>query len=182
MGRFFSLIVVILLSAVAVAIPHNGNEVAAAPAGDPIDYAKAIMLDAESLAEGGIGQAYALLIEQSTDLKVDWLPLDENFEGQEQGSDEGLSYRVTLGGKTDFVFGSPPGQDHWAMATATFFDIVNRQLVDRPFKFYALMEGNDLQAIALTEKEFAAAKRYHAGTRYGPYLPTKTPPHYGAPQ
>jgi hypothetical protein len=160
---------------------HTGKEAAAQAAADPIDYDKVILLDAESLAEGGIGEAYAELIAEAGDLGVDWLPIEENWDGKEEGYDGGSNYRVTLGGRTDFVFGNPPSENPWGMATTTFFDIVNRQLVGRPFKFYALTGGNDLKAVLLTDEEFEAALRYHAGTLDVPYLPNKTPPHHGYP-
>lgn len=169
-------------SACAPEAAHTAKEAAAQAAADPIDYDKVIHLDAESLAEMGIADAYAELIAGAGDLGVDWLPIEENWDGKEEGYDGGSNYRVTLGGRTDFVFGNPPSGNPWAMASATFFDIVNRQLVGRPFKFYALLGGNDLQAVLLTDEEFEAAQKYHAGTIDVPYLPNKTPPNYGYPQ
>lgn len=169
-------------SATAPEAAHTGKEAAAQAAADPIDYEKVIHLDAESLAEEGIAEAYAKLIAQYGDLGVEWLPLEEDFVGEVQGYGEGEAYRVTIGGRSEFVLGNPPSGNPWAMASATFFDIMNRQLVERPFKFYALAGGNDLAAILLTDEEFEAARKYHAGTRDVPYLPNKTPPNYGYPK
>jgi hypothetical protein len=169
-------------SACAPEAAHTGKESAAPAVVDPLLAHEIYPLDAESLAEMGIAEAYAELIAEAGDLGVDWLPIEENWDGKEEGYDGGPNYRVTLGGRTDFVYGNPPSPDPWAMATATFFDVVNRQLVGRPFKFYALMGGNDLHAVLLTDEEFEAAQKYHAGTRDVPYLPNKTPPNYGYPQ
>jgi hypothetical protein len=168
-------------SACAPEAEQTSKEAAAQAAADPIDYDKVILLDAESLAEMGIAEAYTELIAEAGDLGVDWLPIEEDWDGKEEGYDGGSNYRVTLGGRTDFVYGNPPSENPWGMATTTFFDIVNRQLVGRPFKFYAINGGNELGAILLTDEEFEAARLYYAGTRDVPYLPNKTPPHHGYP-
>jgi hypothetical protein len=149
---------------------------------DPIDYEKTIHLDAEALAETGMAEAYEELQRQSGDLGVQWAPMREMWDGQEDGYDGGENYRVEVNGKVYPVFGSAPTADAWALATATFFDVVNSQLSDSPYKFYALMGGNDLHAVRLTREEFEQAQRYHKRPYDRPYVPNRTPPNYGFPQ
>ncbi len=150
--------------------------------GDPINYELAIHLDAESLAEMGMKEAYVELQRQSVDIEVQWAPMREMFDGKNEGFDGGANYRVEVNRKVYPVFGSTPANDPWAVATATFFDVVNSQLSDFPFKFYAINAGNDLYAIRLTAEEFKRAQLYHMGSPYGPYLPNYTPPNYGLPR
>ena len=148
---------------------------------DPLDYESAIHLDAESLAEIGMKVGYEDLIRKAGDIGVDWAPMREMWDGQTQGYDGGPNYRVEVNGTTYAVYREGAPYETWAIATKAFFDAVNDQLQDKPFKFYALMAGNDLHAIRLTPDEFDTATAYHAGTPDAPYVPTDQPPDYGYP-
>ena len=64
---------------------------------DPIDYEETIHLDAEALAETGMAEAYEELQRQSGDLGVQWAPMREMWDGQEEGYDGGENYRVEVG-------------------------------------------------------------------------------------
>ncbi|MEA3264809.1 MAG: hypothetical protein U9R07_15145 [Pseudomonadota bacterium] len=149
---------------------------------DPIDYDASIHLDAESLAEMGMKDAYEELQRQSGDIGVEWAPMREKWDGQNAGYDGGPNYRVEVNGKVYPVFGSPPAKDAWAGAAATFFQVVNSQLSGRNFKFYAINSGNDLLAVRLTNEEFQRAQIFHKGSPYAPYLPNYDAPNYGLPQ
>jgi hypothetical protein len=148
---------------------------------DLIDYEMAIPLDAESLAETGMKEAYEELQRQSGDIGVKWAPMRELWDGQDEGYDGGENYRLEVSGKIYPVFGSAPTNDPWSVATATFFDVVNSQLSESPFKFYGVNAGNDLHVVRLTAEEFEEAKLYHKGSPYCPYLPDYLPPKYGFP-
>jgi hypothetical protein len=80
------------------------------------------------------------------------------------------------------IFPSPLGGDEhesWGVATATLFEIVNRQLVAAPVKFYALNSGNDLTGIFLTEQQAEAARKALKHRSDWPYLPTMHAPWFG---
>ncbi len=176
--RFVTSLIAVVLAACS-ASGTTADADAESVGADPIDYETVIHLDAEFLAETGMAQAYEGLQKQSGDLGVRWAPMREMWDGQEKGYDGGENYRVEVNGKVYPVFGSRPNDDYWAMATATFFDVVNSQLSERPFKFYALYAGNDLHAVRLTPEQFERAKLYHKQPWNRPYIPNYTPPNYG---
>lgn len=142
---------------------------------DPIDYEQIVHLDAEDLAEGGMVEAYERITAAIADERLEWAPMTQSGEGTPD-------YSIHLLGESHRVYGYSPGTDDWAISSAVLFHAVNRQLVDLDFKVYALMGGNDLHAVALTERQFEEALRYHKRRYNRPYLPNQEPPHFGYPE
>lgn len=140
-----------------------------------IDYDAGVILDAEELAEGGIGEAYASLHPVLTQLGVTPAPIVEH--------DDGDSYRVEFDGQTYSIYEGELGEeeDPWAKATFVLFDIVNRQLSDVEHKIYAINGGNELNAISLTPTSVERARAVLPEKRDWPYLPTDEPDWYGFP-
>lgn len=141
-----------------------------------IDYDLAIMLDAEDLAENGIGNAYRDEVgPRLSALHIDAIPIEEKSD-----SSAG-TYSVTFEGTVYPIYG--PGaanNDAWGLATFTLFDIVNRQLAHHDVKFFALNGGNDLFGIFLRSDQADLARRSLPSQRDWPYLPTTEPEWFGA--
>jgi hypothetical protein len=120
-----------------------------------LDYDKAIPLDAEGLAEGGIKQAYYSLLSQL-----------RGFVPQPADIHEALNsdlptYSVNCGGKTYAIYapGLPNGEGHdWARAAHALFSIVNDQLTGSQYRLYSINGGNDLLGMFLTEAECESAR------------------------
>jgi hypothetical protein len=150
---------------------------AGAPAiSQELDYSRAIQLDAEALAEQGMAEGYANLQSALRTYGVVPLVLSEKLEPE-----KGI-YTVTAGGHTQRIFPSPLGggeYESWGVATAAFFEIVNRQLVNASVRFYALNSGNDLMGIFLTESQAAMARKSLKRRSDWPYLPTMQAPWFG---
>jgi hypothetical protein len=139
-----------------------------------IDYALALMLDAEDLAEQGILEAYQQLAPRLAEYGVAAGPVIEN--------DDSLAnhYSVDFDGVRYVAYG--PGvavADAWGLATHALFDIVNRQLASTGVRFYAINGGNDLCGIFMTPVQAERAR--HALPRQSdwPYLPVPEPPWFG---
>ncbi|WP_300671563.1 hypothetical protein [Desulfoluna sp.] len=138
-----------------------------------------MLLDAEELGEGHIGSSYENdVIPLLTKYISHPTEIDENFDS------ETGSYKVSSQNKT-YVIYSPEmdlSEGHpWGNATFALFDIVNRQLQDSPYRFYAINGGNDLCGIFLTyEARTQAIESLEQKTDW-PYLPEDNPPWYGQP-
>jgi hypothetical protein len=138
-----------------------------------------ILLDAENLAEGGINTLY----------KKDVLPKLQNYVSsaaiiEEEYDPQDQSYKVASQGKTYLI--DSPGMNLaegqlWGNAGFALFDIVNRQLQNSPYRFYAVYGGNDLSGIFLTREGYEQAIRSVTQKIDWPYLPDSTPPWYGQP-
>ncbi len=134
-----------------------------------LDYEKMVLLDAEDLAEGGIKNAYDDLLSElgryvSTPAVI-----------QEVNDWEAPRYAVQFGGE-EYLICSPElpndeGQS-WGRATYVFFKIVNAQLTQSAYRFYAINGGNDLGGMFLTESECEAARKSLPRKEDWPYLPT----------
>ncbi len=144
-----------------------------------LNYDDMILLDAEELGEGRIGELY----------KKDVLPVLQKHipvpaeVSEELDSAEG-SYKVTSQGKTYIIY-SPKmdmseGQN-WGNATFALFDIVNRQLENSTYHFYAINGGNDLGGMFLTKETYDKAINSLNKKSDWPYLPTEEHPWYGQP-
>ena len=150
--------------------------VAGSAAAHELDYSRAIHLDAEALAEQGMAAGYASVQPALKAHVAAPLVLSEELD-----VDRGV-YTVKAGNRTQRIFPSPLGGDEyesWGVATAAFFEIVNRQLERAPVKFYALNAGNDLMGIFLTEPQAAAARKALKRRSDWPYLPTMRAPLFG---
>ena len=145
---------------------------------DPIDYETAVFLDAESLSEQGIGEAYQDLESHLTKIVKEVPDITEHFQS------ETGSYSIEFEGNNFHIFEpgveKKPGRS-WGLATFTLFTIVNRILKDTDQKFYALYGGHDLMGIFLSDEQFRRAKQYHHNSKESPYIPRNEHPWYGQP-
>jgi hypothetical protein len=141
-----------------------------------LDYSRAIHLDAESLAEQGMAEGYSRLLPELKAYVAAPLVLSEKVDAE-----RGV-YTVLVGSSVQHIFPSPLGGDEyesWGVATAALFEIVNRQLVTAPVKFYAINSGNDLMGIFLTRHQAKAARKTLKRRSDWPYLPAMQAPWFG---
>jgi hypothetical protein len=172
-----SILAVCGFAALVAAMVGCGKRAAGEPA--VLDYDHMILLDAEALAEGGIGSSY----------RKDIAPVLKQYVATPAGISEELgteagSYKVTSQGQTYVIYS--PGMDleqgqSWGNATFALFDIVDRQLQGSSVRFYAVNGGNDLGGIFLTQETYNRAVGDLRRKRDWPYLPEAAPPWYGQP-
>jgi len=149
-----------------------------APGPAPLDYDALVHLDAEDLAEEGIGTAYAEL-----------LPRLREYLSQPAGvvevTDPDLpAYKVRCAGTEYLIYaGEVPGSedDSWGNATWALFDLVNRQLENAPVRLYAINGGNDLGGMLLTPGQAEGARASLPRKADWPYLPEREGPWFGMP-
>ncbi len=138
-----------------------------------LDYSQWIHLDAEDLAEVGIGKAYGALLPQLRKYVVEPARIEEFTDANSP------SYAVRCNGK-EFVIYEPENQDKsWGRATFVFFTVVNDQLAESEYRFYAINGGNDLGGMFLTMEQAQAAQRGLRDKQDWPYLPNDQSPWYG---
>lgn len=143
---------------------------------DTLDYDKMVILDAEDLAEAGILEAYESL-----------LPELQKYVPQPAQVEELLDHDVgryaVKCGSREFVIYAPDlddkGGESWGRATVAFFTIVNDQLADSQYRFYAINGGNDLGGMFLTLSEAEAAQKALPNKTDWPYFPKDEPAWYG---
>ncbi|CAN7562764.1 hypothetical protein LJR143_003920 [Pseudoxanthomonas sp. LjRoot143] len=139
-----------------------------------LDYEKLILLDAENLAETGIGAAYDELLPE---LKH----YISNPEQIEQFIDNDLPRYAIRSNGAEYVIYAPdmPENESWGAATYVFFKIVNDQLADTQVRLYAINGGNDLGGLFLTHEQARAAQVSLPNPSDWPYLPEANGPWYG---
>lgn len=140
-----------------------------------LDYDEWIHLDAEELAETGIGEAYERL---RPELQK-YIPQPARIE--EVVDDETPMYSVKCGSREYQLYGPNLVDENgasWGRAAVAFFEIVNEQLCDSEFRFYAINGGNDLGGMFLTPAQ-AQESRTSLPKPDWPYLPKDEPPWYG---
>jgi len=141
-----------------------------------LDYDALIPLDAESLAEAGIGEAYAALAPRLGRYVARLpAPLEERIDGNL------ASYSVVCLGTEYPIYGGNAGPGAWGNATVAFFDLVNRQLADTAHRLFAVNGGDDLGALFLTPEQAENARKALPRRTDWPYLPVLAPPWYGQP-
>lgn len=129
-----------------------------------LNYDEWIHLDAEDLAEVGVKKAYEQLLPKLRKHVASPAEVIERIDNDVP------SYIVSCLG-TDYPIYDKNDQDEsWRRATFALFDIVNRQLVKTPYRFFAINGGNDLGGMFLTLDQAEAAKKSLA-KRDWPYLP-----------
>jgi len=141
-----------------------------------LDYSEMINLDAEDLAEGGIGEAYERLLPK---LK-DYVPQPAQI--LELIDDDAPSYAVQCGAEVFHIYGTESDgdqSDSWGLATYAFFRIVNDQLRESEYRLYAINGGNDLGGMFLTPAQAKAAQLGLPEKSDWPYLPSNEPPMFG---
>lgn len=139
-----------------------------------LDYERLIPLDAESLAETGIGEAYNELLPELRKFVAQPAPVEEFID------DETPRYSVLCGGKEYAIYGPElPEKQSWGRATVSFFDLVNGQLAETAYRLYAICGGHDLGGMFLTPAQALEARAALPNPRDWPYLPKDEPPWYG---
>jgi hypothetical protein len=142
-----------------------------------LDYDQLIPLDAEDLAEQGIGAAYVRLLPLLRQHVATPAAVHDLIDA------ETPSYGVRCADEDYLVYGpAMPGSDResWGRATCIFFRIVNAQL-DQAIRFYAIGGGNDLGGMFLTAETAKRACSMLSRKSDWPYIPQFDPPWYGQP-
>lgn len=148
----------------------------AQPPAMTLDYDNLIILDAESLAEAGIGEAYRQLLPE---LKKH-VPEPERIE--EVIDPDRPRYAIRINGNEHVVYSpddSNSEYESWGTATYVFFKVVNDQLAGSGVRFYAINGGNDLGGMFLTPQQAEASRATLPRPSDWPYLPEPTGPWYG---
>jgi hypothetical protein len=138
-----------------------------------LDYDQLIHLDAEDLAETGIGSAYERMLPE---LRKRLL---EPAEVEELIDNDAPSYSIRFKSKEFVIYGPDDGYESWGRATVAFFAVINDQLAATPYLFYAVNGGNDLGGMFLTPDQAEAAREKLPNESDWPYLPVDDPPRYG---
>ena len=143
---------------------------------NPIDYDQVIMLDAESLAEAGIKDAYDEVLPRLSQ----FVPMP--IEIWEMIDDQASLYSV-YAGSVEYQVSGPNLKDSegqsWGRATHALFAVVNSQLEPTDERFYAVNGGNDLGGVFLTVAQALGARRSLNRRSDWPYIPTLEHPYYG---
>ena len=144
-----------------------------------LDYDRSIHLDAENLAEQGIGKAYRTVLPTLRPYVTLGTPLEEVTDII---SDDFSRYVVRAGNREHVVYSSDiddsAGQS-WGRAAVALFTIVNDQLQGSTHRFYAIGGGNDLSGMFLTPSEAELSRRVLTDKTDWPYLPVLEDPWYG---
>jgi len=141
-----------------------------APA-EEIDFDQAIHLDAENLAEGGIGEAYANLKSSMRSHGVEPVGIEEIREPLS------LHYLIRALGREFVIYDKlsdvteESNSDIWLRSAVVLFEIVNSQLDKSKVRFYALNSGNDLMGVFLTPADAQEARNSLPKRTDWPYLP-----------
>jgi hypothetical protein len=141
-----------------------------------LDYDDMVILDAESLAEGGISEAYESLLPKLRQFVARPASIEEDID------DGAPSYTVRCGGSEFAIYGPELVDEEgesWGRATYAFFAIVNDQLAGSEHRFFAINGGNDLGGMFLTQAAAEAARKQLPRKNDWPYLPNDQHPWYG---
>jgi len=141
-----------------------------------LDYEQAIHLDAEDLAEQGIGKAYERLLPELGK------HVAQPAEVQEVIDDDLRSYAVRCNGEEHLIYSSnEPNSEResWGRATYFFFQVVNSQLTTTGVRFYAINGGNDLFGMFLSQEHAQAVRAGLPRKADWPYLPEFGEPWWG---
>jgi hypothetical protein len=142
----------------------------------PLDYDAMIQLDAENLAEGGMAEAYELVVPHLRK----YVPQPVDLE--EVRDHDTPRYAVRIG-TTEHVICAPELNENesssWGRATYVLFHIINSQLRGQPVRFYAINGGNDLGGMFLTEDAARDAQSRLPRKSDWPYIPQPDPPWFG---
>lgn len=141
-----------------------------------LNYDDAIMLDAEDLAEGGIGEGYESLLPALRKFVKSPVTIEEDRD------DDSPSYSVRCGDMHFEIYGPDLEEgegNSWGRATVALFSIVNAQLKHASHRFYAINGGNDLFGMFLTPAQAKEARKSLPSKSDWPYLPIDEEPYYG---
>jgi hypothetical protein len=141
-----------------------------------LDYDQMVFLDAEDLAEGGIGEAYESLLPRLRQYVAQPATIEEDLDN------DAPRYAVRFGAKELIIYGpdldEQQGQS-WGRATHAFFTIVNDQLAGTDYRFFAINSGNDLGGMFLKPMQAQASRKTLPRKNDWPYLPDNQHPWYG---
>jgi hypothetical protein len=135
-----------------------------------------VLLDAESLAETGIKEAYVSLLPALRQ----YVPRPADIE--EIIDNEAPKYVVKCQGREYVIYAlelNDEAGESWGRATWAFFCVVNNQLENSTHRLYAINGGNDLGGMFLTPGECEASKQSLPSKTDWPYLPVLEAPWYG---
>lgn len=141
-----------------------------------LDYDQLIILDAEALAETGIGEAYERLWPKLRQFTPQPALIEEVIDN------DNPAYSVRYGDKEYAIYGSNLDEEQessWGRATVAFFSIVNEQLIGTAYRFYAINGGNDLGGMFLTMDQAQESRATLPRPQDWPYFPLEEPPWYG---
>src|SRR6516162_2176329 len=102
---------------------------------DTLDYDQLILLDAEDLAEAGIGEAYESLLPELQKYVPQPAQVEELID-----NDAGR-YAIKSGTMEFVIYARElhdEGGESWGRATVAFFTIINDQLTNSQYRFYAI--------------------------------------------
>lgn len=138
-----------------------------------LDYDRWIHLDAENLAETGIGEAYESLLPELRKYLQQPGTIEESIDPDTS------RYAVKCGTREFVICGPEVDGNSWGRAAVAFFTIVNDQLANSEYRFYAINSGNDLGGMFLTPAEARDAQQGLPNKTDWPYLPVDEPEWYG---
>ena len=162
--KYLILIIIFLTAAVKVPFAYS------------LDYDGLIHLDAESLAENGMKEAYLKILpelKKYVNTPKDIAEINDDSIGL---------YAVQAGGTRIEIYGPEHKADvyeGWARATYALFKIVNDQLNDSKYRFYAINGGNDLGGVFLDPSEAEESKKHIKRPTDWPYIPSDNGPWFG---
>lgn len=155
---------------------HLGSSISTDELNMSLDYEKLIHLDAESLAEQGMADAYQRLLPELSRFVEHPAELSEFLDADVP------TYAIRCSGQEYLIYSAEePGteEESWARATYFFFLVVNSQLTGTGVQFYAIDGGNDLGGLFLSPDQATAAQRGLARKTDWPYIPELREPWYG---
>lgn len=141
-----------------------------------LDYDEMYFLDAESLCEGGITEAYEEIMPALMKL------VKEPASIEEYKDCENTMYSVTSQSKIFEIYGPNLEDDEgqsWGRAAYALFSIVNMQLENQDIKLYAVNGGNDLGGFLLTSDQYEDSKKTNSEKSDWPYIFKLEHPSYG---
>lgn len=142
---------------------------------------RAYWADAEDLAEGGVGTFLNQIRAFLEDQKVQIPAVRESFGAGAEYTMQLGDQRVTLYTAEELSSGEA---NIWGLTPARAFGAINRLLegsLSRE-RLYGINAANDLQAVFLTDRQFALIRESPAlDPRDKPYHPTEEHPGYGYP-
>lgn len=141
-----------------------------------LDYDRWVHLDAEDLAESGIAEAYERLLPELRQYVPNPARVDEVIDK------DAPIYSVRCGGKEYAIYGldlDEEGGGSWGRATVAFFGIVNEQLAETAYRFYAINGGNEIGGMFLTPAQAHESRAALPRPQDWPYLPMDQLPWYG---
>ncbi|AHY58444.1 hypothetical protein [Stenotrophomonas rhizophila] len=141
-----------------------------------LDYDRLILLDAEDLAEAGIGEAYLQL-----------LPELQKYVSRPASVEELIDsdiprYAILVNGAEYVIYSSDSAGSEdasWRCAAYVFFKVVNDQLVHTDVRFFAINAGNDLGGLFLTPEQAVTSRVTLPRPSDWPYLPETAGPWCG---